>query len=104
MAQTRRHFAGTEKIAILKRHLLDKVPISNLCDEYGIYPNQFYDWLKKFFENGHAAFDTDRKSKADDNAKDQKIEKLEAKLARKDSVMAELLEAHTLLKKELGEI
>ena len=52
----------------------------------------------------HAAFDTDRRSKADDNAKDQKIEKLEAKLARKDSVMAELLEAHTLLKKELGEI
>ncbi len=44
------------------------------------------------------------KSKADDNAKDQKIEKLEAKLARKDAVMAELLEAHTLLKKDLGEI
>ena len=104
MAQQRRHFSGPEKVAILKRHLLDKVPISNLCDEYDIYPNQFYDWLKKFFENGHVAFESERKSKADDNAKDQKIEKLEAKLARRDSVMAELLEAHTLLKKDLGEI
>ena len=104
MAKTRRHFAGTEKVAILKRHLIDKVPISNLSDEYDIQPTQLYDWLKKFFENGHAAFESDRRSKADDNAKDQKTEKLEARLVRKDSVMAELLEAHTLLKKDLGEI
>jgi len=104
MPRPRRHFTGPEKVAILKRHLLDKVPISDLCDEHAIYPNQFYDWLKRFFENGHAAFDAERKSKADDHAKDQKIEKLEAKIARKDAVMAELLEEHTLLKKELGEI
>jgi transposase len=104
MAKQRRHFAGTEKVAILKRHLIDKVSISDLSDELDLQPTQLYDWLKKFFENGHAAFDTDRQSKADDNAKDQKIEKLEAKLVRKDAVMAELLEAHTLLKKELGEI
>ena len=104
MTRERRHFDGGEKVAVLKRHLIDKVPISALCDELKLQPTQLYDWLKKFFENGHAAFDTDRKSKADDNAKDQKIEKLEAKLVRKDAVMAELLEAHTLLKKELGEI
>jgi transposase len=103
MAKPRRHFAGTEKVAILKRHLLDKVPVSDLCDELDLYPNQFYAWLKEFFENGHAAFDNGRKSQAVENAKDQKIEKLEAKLARKDAVMAELLEEHTLLKKELGE-
>ena len=104
MNKPRRHFADPQKVAILKRHLIDKVPISDLSDEYDLYATQIYDWLKKFFENGHAAFDSDRKSKADEDAKDQKIEKLEAKLARKDSVMAELLEAHTLLKKELGEI
>ena len=37
MTKHRRHFAGTEKVAILKRHLLDKVPISDLCDELGMY-------------------------------------------------------------------
>ena len=61
----------TEKVAILKRHLLDKVPVSDLCDELDIYPNQFYDWLKEFFENGHAAFDNGRKAKAVEDAKDQ---------------------------------
>ena len=104
MNKPRRHFAGTEKVAILKRHLIDKVPISDLCDELGLYPNQVYGWLKEFFENGHAAFDNGRKSKADDDAHQRKIEQLEAKLQRKDSVLAELMEEHTLLKKELGEI
>jgi transposase-like protein len=103
MAKQRRHFGGTEKVAILKRHLLDKVPISDLCDELDIYPNQLYGWLKEFFENGHAAFDNGRKSKAVEDAKDHKIEQLEAKLQRKDAVLAELMEEHVLLKKSLGE-
>jgi transposase-like protein len=102
--QPRRHFSGAEKVAILKRHLLDKVPVSALCDELQLYPNQFYGWLKEFFENGQAAFDNGRKSKVVEDAKDKKIEQLEAKLARKNEVMAELMEAHTQLKKELGEI
>jgi transposase len=103
MDKQRRHFSGTEKVAILKRHLVDKVPVSDLCDEYDIYPNQLYGWLKDFFENGHAAFDNGRKSKALEDAKDKKIEQLEAKLVRKNEVMAELMEAHTELKKSLGE-
>ena len=102
--QPRRHFSGPEKVAILKRHLLDKVPVSDLCDELHLYPNQLYAWLKEFFENGHAAFDNGRKAKAVDDANVTKIAQLEAKLQRKNEVMAELMEAHTLLKKELGEI
>ena len=102
--QQRRHFSGADKVAILKRHLLDKVPVSDLCDELGIQVNQFYQWQKQFFENGHAAFDNGRKSKAVDDAQQKKIEQLEAKLVRKNEVMAELMEAHAHLKKELGEI
>ncbi len=104
MRKPRRHFEGTDKVAILKKHLIDKIPISDLCDEFDILPNQFYDWLKKFFENGHAAFDNGRHSKVAENAQLQKIEKLEAKLQRKDFVLAELMEEHVSLKKDLGEI
>ena len=103
MRKPRRHFAGTDKVAILKRHLIDKVPISDLCDELHIYPNQFYGWLKEFFENGHYAFDNGRKAKAVEDAKTHKIEQLEAKLQRKDTVLAELMEEHVLLKKSLGD-
>jgi transposase len=99
----RRHFSGPEKVAILKRHLIDKVPVSDLCDELDIYPNQLYGWLKEFFENGHTVFDNGRKSKAVEDAQQRKIDKLEATVQRRNDVLVELMEAHTLLKKELGE-
>jgi|SRR5438128_1169989 transposase-like protein len=101
--QTRRHFTPQEKVAIVKRHLLEAVPISKLCDEFEINPTLFYQWQRQLFENAHLAFENGRKSRAVEDAKDQKIERLEAKMQRKNEVMAELMEAHTLLKKELGE-
>ncbi len=102
--QPRRHFSGADKVAILKRHLLDKVPVSDLCEELGLQVNQFYHWQQQFFENGHLAFANGRASKAVEDAQEKKIEHLEAKLTRKNEVMAELMEAHTQLKKDLGEI
>jgi len=103
MNKPRRHFSGPEKVALLKRHLLEKTPVSDLCDEVGIAPNLFYRWQQEFFENGHAAFESDRKSKAAEDAKQRKIEQLEAKLQRKNEVLSELMEEHTVLKKTLGE-
>src|ERR1700741_1710532 len=104
MNKPRRHFADHEKVAILKRHLVDKLPVSDLCDEYHLYPNQFYDWLKRFFENGHLAFANGRKGPPPPDAQQDKIQKREAKLQKKDEVMAELMEAHTELKKSLGDL
>jgi len=102
--QTRRHFAPQEKVAIVKRHLLEGAPVSNLCDEFDISPTLFYQWQRQLFENAHLAFENGRKAKAVEDANLKKIEQLEAKLGRKNEVMAELMEAHTLLKKELGEL
>jgi transposase-like protein len=98
-----RVFSASEKVAILKKHLVEKVPISDLCDLHKLHVNTFYNWLKVFFENGTAAFEAHAKPKAQADAKDKKIEQLEAKLVRKNEVVAELLEAHTTLKKSLGE-
>ena len=94
-----RVFSAAEKVVILKKHLVEKVPVSDLCDEYKIHVNTFYHWIKIFFENGAAAFQANSKPKAAADAKDKKIEQLEAKLIRKNEVVAELLEAHTSLKK-----
>ena len=56
MSTPRRRFGTDQKAAILKRYLVDKVPISDLCDEYGIKPNQIYAWQKILFDNagGHS--------------------------------------------------
>jgi len=101
--QTRRHFSPQEKVAIVKRHLLEGAAVSALCDEFQINPTLFYQWQRQLFENAHLAFDNGRKSKAVEDANLKKIEQLEAKLTRKNEVMAELMEAHTELKKSLGE-
>jgi transposase len=59
--QTRRHFTRQEKVTIVKRHLLEGVPISTVCDEFQINPTLFYQWQRQLFENGHLAFDNGRK-------------------------------------------
>ena len=104
MNSERRYPTPQEKVAALKRHLLEKVPVSEICDALGIAPTLFYRWQKELFENGHTLFENGRHAKAVEDAKDEKIHKLEAKLTRKNEVMAELMEAHTQLKKDLGEL
>jgi len=102
MSRVRKNYTPGEKVAILKRHLLEKVPVSDLCDELGLNPTVFYGWQKLFFENGAAAFQKTRRRQAD--RRDEKIEKLEAKLTQKNEVLAELMQEHVQLKKELGEL
>jgi transposase len=102
--QSRRHFSPAEKVAAVKRHLLEGASVADLCDELDVTPTLFYTWQKALFENAHLAFENGRKSKVVEDVKDKKIEQLEAKLQRKNEVMAELMEAHTELKKSLGEL
>ena len=101
MRKTRRKFSAEEKVSILRSHLLDKTPVSDLCDELGIAPTVFYRWQKQFFENGALAFERSNGGKA--KAEAERIEYLEAKLRKKDEVLGELMEEHVALKKELGE-
>lgn len=104
MAHTRRQFTAEQKVAILREHLLDKTPVSEVCDRHHLQVSQFYLWQKEFFENGHRAFGANgRRHRRVEDVRQQKIESLEAKLQRKDSVIAELMQEHVELKKSLGE-
>ena len=104
MNNERRHFTPQEKVAALKRHLLENVPVSTICDQLGIAPTLFYRWQKELFENGHTLFENGRKAKAVEDANVSRIQQLEAKLHKKNEVMAELMEALTEEKKRNGEL
>lgn len=97
----RRPHTADEKVAILRRHFLDRVPISELCREHSIQPTQFYRWQKQFFENGASAFAS--ASRPDPAPLERTVAALEQKLTRKNEVLSELMEEHVKLKKELGE-
>ena len=102
MRKPRKNYTPPEKVAILRRHLIDKVPVSDLCDEYQLQPTLFYAWQKPFFENGASAFV--RKNGSADQALQKTIAALREKLQRKNEVVAELMEEHIQLKKGLGEL
>jgi len=102
MANKRRKFSPDEKVQILRQHLVEKVPVSNICDQYGLNPTVFYRWQKEFFENGTAAFE--RRRDGWQRKLQAKVEALQAKLADKNDVIAEIMESHVALKKNLGEI
>ena len=103
----RKYLAPVQKLSIVRRHLLENVPISDLCDEFGIHSTQYYTWQKQLFENGESVFErrsngSNQRRKEEAGAK--KIAQLEAKLQKKNEVVAELLEEHFQLKKSLGEL
>ena len=69
--KTRKRLTPQEKLAILRLHLLEHTPVSDLCDRHGIHPTMFYRWQKEFFENGAAALE--RRSKRAPDLKEQRI-------------------------------
>ena len=96
----RKQYTGEEKIAILRKHLLEGIPVSDVCDEYGLQPTVFYRWQKQLFEQGAVVFrrpqDTETKKLR------RQVEHLEERLGKKNEVLGELLEESVALKKELG--
>lgn len=102
MRKPRKNYTAEEKVAILRRHLLDKVPVSELCEQYQLQPNLFYQWQKQFFENGAAAFQNGSREKG--HEQQERIAALEQKLQTKNEVLSELMEEHVALKKSLGAI
>src|ERR1017187_5736250 len=99
MKKQRKHYTPEEKVAILRRHLLEKDPISKLCDELGLQPTVFYRWQKECFENGAAAIE--QKGRPNHSADQEQIAYLEKKIQTKDEVLAELMAEHVAPKKLL---
>jgi len=103
----RRHLPADQKVAIVRRHLLEGVPVSDLCDEFGIHPTQYYAWQKQLFEGAAATFERKPNTsnvRRQEDAAAKKIAALESKMQQKNEVIAELLEEHVQLKKANGEL
>jgi len=100
---SRRHHSPEDKVRILRLHLLEGKPISEICEAEGIHPTLFYQWQKTFFEKGTAAFENGRFPSRVLDQRERKLEAMESKLRKKDEVIAEIMEDLVRTKKELGE-
>jgi len=101
MRKKRKHYSPEEKVRLLKEHLVNGTAVSQICDENKLQPTVFYRWQRQFFEQGAAAFKSDQDRERTRLKK--KIASLEEKVAKKNEVLGELMEAHIDLKKSLGE-
>jgi transposase len=106
MEKTRRHFTPQQKVAILREHLVEHVPVSDLCDKHKLHRSirqsdsvlVFCQWQKAFFENGTKVFESRRPRSQSLSEEEDKIAALETKLRNKTEVVEELVRR----KKSLG--
>ncbi len=104
MSKKRRHFTAQQKAEIVRRHLAGKEAVSDLADEFGVQPSQIHNWINQVLSQAERAFDRPAGNRRLEEAKEQKIAFLEGKLANKNEVIAELMQEHVQLKKEIGDL
>lgn len=103
-SKTRRRFGAEQKAQIVRRHLADRVPVSDLADEFGIQPSQIHTWVRQVLAQAEKAFERSSCRRRNEVAKDAKIAQLEEKLTTKNEVISELMEENVKAKKASGEL
>ena len=103
-SKSRRRFGAEKKAQIVRRHLADKVAVSDLADEYGVQPSQIHTWVKQVLDQAEKAFERSSGLRGKEVAKDAKIAQLEEKLTTKNEVISELMEENVKAKKANGEL
>ena len=105
MSRSRRHFSDEVKANVERRHISDKVPVSDLDDEFDVQPSLIHTWVKQVKDHAEKAFRRPKKSgRPQSDSKDSKIASLEAKLAAKNEFISELMEENVKAKKANGEL
>lgn len=96
----RRSFNPEQKAEIVMAHLVDSVPISEICEQHQINPNLFYRWQAEFRQIAAAAFRKDdvRKQKTEQ----RKVDQLEEQLQKKDGIIAYVTTELMKSKKRMG--
>lgn len=95
----RNHRSAKDKAALIHQHLIEKVPVGDLCEKHSIAPTQFYQWQRALFENAELAL---ARKQRGESPEVKRIRELEAKLARKNEVLSEVMEEFIQLKKQFG--
>lgn len=106
MPKNRRRFSDAFKADVVRRHLSGKVAVSELATELEIQPSLIHLWIKQVLDQAEKAFDRSKgpKRKKVQDLAAQRIARLEAKLANKNEVIAELMEENVKAKKSNGEL
>jgi transposase len=104
MTRKRRSFSPAEKADAVRKHLVDKLPVSQIADQMQVQPTMIHNWISTAMAQVQRAFETPRAAKADKAKHEQSLAALREKLASKNEVIAELMEENIRSKKGNGEL
>lgn len=95
--ENRRRFSADEKLRIVLEGMANENGVAEVCRRQGISSTQFYTWRKRLMKSAGEIFERKTSKKTE-----EKVDRLEEELKRKDSVIAEITEENLELKKGLG--
>jgi transposase-like protein len=95
----RRHFIPEEKFNIVKQVLGKARTVSEITEEYGVHPNQYYRWQSEFLESALNGFK--EKSQGRTRATEERAKKRMAdEIQRMKDVIAEVVSENIEIKKK----
>lgn len=101
--RSRRRHTAEQKAELLRQHIVDKKPVSEICNEAQIQPSLFYTWQRELLTGAPSLFSNGRRSSSREKELEEQLSRLKARVTRKDQIIAEVTEEYVKLKKELGE-
>jgi transposase-like protein len=96
----RKYYTPEQKVKIIREHLENQVPLSELSEKYQVHMNDLYRWKKQLFEGAAQIFLSKQAGKVSPEEKEN--ERLKEKLKAKDQLISELVEENISLKKKLN--
>ena len=95
----RRRFTPEEKFNIVKQVISKARTVSEITEEYGVHPNQYYRWQAAFFESALDGFK--EKSQGRTRAAEDRVKKrMEGEIQRMKDVIAEVVSENIEIKKK----
>ena len=79
MSKPRRRHTAEQKAELLRQHVAEKKPVSEVCNEAAIQPSLFYTWQRELLAGAHTVFST-RRAPSRENELEAKISRLEARV------------------------
>lgn len=98
--KTKKRYTSEEKIIILREHLENKIPISEIAEKYLVHPNALYQWKKQLYESSSGNIKSKHEAK-NLNKAEKRIAELESLLAKREALITEIVQDNINLKKKL---
>jgi transposase len=101
----RKNLTPDQKLAAVRERLMDKVPISEICEKYNCAPSNFYKWQSSVLNDTAEVLEKKKNANLESRQLNNAmvlISKLQKRLEEKNAAIAELVDDNIRLKKNLN--